>query len=121
MSERKEENTGKACDNMPSPERESAEARAEMPREKHTAAWLHYVGGLGEMVSFSAVAKRYFGKSPNWLLQRMHGYEVNGKKAMLKPEQYQVLTAALRDIAARLCQAADDIDAAADDGDYWNE
>ena len=97
------------------------EAAERLLKEKHTAAWLHYMNGLADLINFSAVAGRYFDKSPNWLLQRMHGYNVNGKKAMLKPEQYQVLTNAFRDMAAKLIKAADDIDAAADDGDYWDE
>lgn len=88
----------------------------ELRKEKHTASWLHYMRPLSDFINYSAIAKTYFKKSPNWLLQRMHGYEVNGKKAVLKPEQYAVLTGAYREIASFLLKAADDIDAAADDG-----
>jgi len=44
------------------------------------------------------------------LLQRLHGYVVNGKPARFKPEEYKILSDALRDIAAKALRAADAID-----------
>ena len=86
-----------------------------MLEEKNTAAWLNYME-LADYLNFSTIAEKYFDRKPSWILQRLHGFNVNGKKAMFKPEQYQVFTSALRDIAARLLRAADEIDAAPDDG-----
>lgn len=89
--------------------------RTALLAEKNTAVWVNYME-LADMLNFSQIAEKYFQRKPSWILQRLHGFEVNGKKAMFKPEQYQVLTAALRDIAARLLDAADEIDNAPADG-----
>ena len=61
---------------------------------------------------FTTIAKEYFKKSSNWILQRLHGYEVNGKPAQFKPGEITIFVKALRDIAAMLNQAADRIEKA---------
>ena len=63
-------------------------------------------------IVFSAIAKNYFKKSSNWILQRLHGYEVNGKPAQFKPGEITIFVKALRDIAAKLNEAADRIEQA---------
>lgn len=60
---------------------------------------------LSDYIVFSAIAKNYFKKSSNWILQRLHGYEVNGKPAQFKPREIAIFVKALRDIAAKLNEA----------------
>ena len=43
-------------------------------------------------------------------MQRLHGYEVNNKPARFKPEEFKILSDALRDIAAKALRIADAID-----------
>ena len=88
--------------------------REELAREKSGAVWLAMMDA-GDLVNFSAIAREYFGRSSNWLLQRLHGYDVNGKPARFKPKETTRLVEALRDIASRLTAAADCIDRAQDD------
>ena len=61
---------------------------------------------------FTTIAKEYFKKSCNWILQRLHGYEVNGKPAQFKPGEITIFVKSLRDIAAKLNEAADRIEQA---------
>ena len=88
--------------------------RDELAKEKSGAVWLAMMDA-GDLVNFSAIAREYFGRSSNWLLQRLHGYDVNGKPARFKPEETAKFVEALRDIASRLTTAADRIDKAQDD------
>lgn len=92
-------------------ERIYQKAKAELNKEKSGAVWVAMME-LGDYINFSGIAKEYFKKSANWLLQRLHGYKVNGKPATFKPEEYQQLTTAFREIAAQLNAAADRIEAA---------
>lgn len=57
------------------------------------------LGELPEAISFSYIAKKYFGKSRNWLYQRINGYNVNGKPAKFTKEEYDVFIQALNDIS----------------------
>lgn len=85
------------------------QARKELEKEKSGAAWMAMLS-LNDALNYSDMARTYFGKSANWLLQRLHGYVVNGKPARFKPEEYKILSDALRDIAAKALRAADAID-----------
>ncbi len=53
-------------------------------------------------VSMAFVAKTYFGKSRQWLYQRINGARVNGKPARLNAAECKVLENALHDIASKL-------------------
>lgn len=86
-------------------------AKKYLSQEKDGAVWLVMMEA-GELVNYSAIARKYFNKSGNWLLQRLHGYEVNGRPASFKPEEYATFTAALRDLARQLDKAAARIEAA---------
>ncbi len=91
-------------------------AREELAREKIGAVWLAMID-CADYVNFSAIARDYYNRSANWLHQRLHGYEVNGKPAQFKPEEVNTFAKALRDISAKLTAAADTIDAASVDAD----
>lgn len=84
-------------------------ARAYLSETKDGAIWLAMVD-INDLVNYSAIARQYFNKSSNWLLQRLHGNVVNGKPATFKPHEARLLSDALRDMATRLTAAADRID-----------
>ena len=88
-------------------------AKKELAKEKGGAVWLAMME-LSDYIVFSAIAKEYFKKSSNWILQRLHGYEVNGKPAQFKPGEITIFVKALRDIAAKLNEAAGRIEKAKD-------
>ena len=88
-----------------------AKAKKELSEEKDGAVWLAMME-LSDYIKFSAIAKNYFNKSSNWILQRLHGYEVNGKPARFKPEEMTVFVRALREISAKLNKCADRLEQA---------
>lgn len=53
-------------------------------------------------VSMSYVARHYFGKTRQWLHQRLSGAIVNGKPAKMTPEELKVFEAALHDLGGKL-------------------
>jgi len=54
---------------------------------------------ISQYVSLAMIAKNYFGKSKNWLYQRLYGYNVNGKPAKFTSEERNKLSLALEDIS----------------------
>ncbi|MCD8080168.1 MAG: DUF5053 domain-containing protein [Bacteroides sp.] len=57
---------------------------------------------IQDIVSFSYIAKKYFGKSRHWFYQRINGNTVNGKPARFTPEEIRTLKAALDDICGKI-------------------
>ena len=88
-----------------------AKAKRELAKGKSGAVWLAMFE-LSDYIKFSAIAKTHFNKSSNWILQRLHGYEVNGKPAQFKPEELVVFVQSLREIANMLNESADRIEQA---------
>lgn len=64
------------------------------------------LGELPEMVSFSYIAKKYFGKSRNWLYQRINGNLVNGKKARFTDNELKTFLNALNDVSEMIHQTS---------------
>ena len=60
------------------------------------------LGEIPEVISLSYIAKKYFGKSRNWLYQRINGYLVNGKPARFTDEERKKFVAAINDISDML-------------------
>lgn len=54
------------------------------------------------VISLSFIAKQYFGKTKEWLYQRINGNVVNGKPAKFTDEEKERLNFALKDIADKL-------------------
>lgn len=54
------------------------------------------------VISLAFIAKEYFGKTKEWLYQRINGNAVNGKPARFTEEEKETLNFALKDIAAKL-------------------
>lgn len=53
-------------------------------------------------ISLSTIAKEYFGKSRNWLYQRINGNLVNGKPAKFTTNEKAKLKEAINDIIGKL-------------------
>ncbi len=87
------------------------DVQKELSNIKYGAAWCCRMN-LSDYIKFSGIAKAYFNKSSQWIHQRLHGYIVNGKEAQFTEDEYKKFSDALRDIAAKLNKAADDIDKA---------
>ena len=64
------------------------------------------LGELPEAISFSYIAKKYFGKSRNWLYQRINGNIVNGKKARFTDNELQTFLNALKDVSEMIHQTS---------------
>lgn len=62
----------------------------------------HRLGGLEKAISLSYIAKTYFGKSKEWLYQRVNGYKVNGKPAQFTNEEKITFVNALQDLSRQL-------------------
>lgn len=60
------------------------------------------LGELSEVINLAFIARRYFGKSRQWLYQRIKGYTVNGKVATFTPEERDKFMAALDEIGSRI-------------------
>ncbi|HEY0298004.1 MAG TPA: DUF5053 domain-containing protein [Arachidicoccus sp.] len=57
---------------------------------------------VSEIVSMSYIAKKYFGKTSQWLYARINGNLVNGKPGALKPEEVKILNSAFKDISKKI-------------------
>lgn len=66
----------------------------------------HKMSGIAEAVSLSYIAKNYFGKSRAWLMQKVNGNTVNGKRAAFTPSESQQMREALLDLSQKLSKAA---------------
>jgi hypothetical protein len=57
---------------------------------------------IADAISLSYIAKHYFGKSKQWLSNKMGGYIIHGKPATFTEEEKQTLNAALADLSKRI-------------------
>ncbi|SFO62383.1 DUF5053 domain-containing protein [Prevotella sp. tf2-5] len=77
---------------------------AAMAREELAAR--HKMGNITEAISLSYIAKTYFGKSRAWLMQKVNGNTVNGKRASFTPSESKRMREALQDLSEKLSKAA---------------
>lgn len=83
-------------------------SKTALQRTKSGATWLALMD-LSDRIKWAGIAQK-MGKSNNWLLQRLHGYEVNGKPAKMKESEYESFVSELRKLAEQVNQAADAIE-----------
>lgn len=57
---------------------------------------------VSQIISLSYIAKNYFGKTRNWLYQRINGNTVNGKQSKFTPDELVQLQAALKDVGKKI-------------------
>ena len=55
-----------------------------------------------QFMSLAYIAKQYFGKSRQWIYQRVNGTIVNGKPARFTNQEIDILNAAIQDMGNRL-------------------
>lgn len=60
------------------------------------------IAKISKYISLSQIAKDYFGKSREWLYQRIKGYNVNGKPARFTPDELKTLSRALDEISQNI-------------------
>ena len=75
-------------------DRESSELYSKAIKEK--------LAEVSDGLSLAYIAKQYFGKSKEWLYQRLNGSVVNGKQAGFKREEVVKLQMAIRDFGNKL-------------------
>ena len=61
---------------------------------------------LSQYVSLAYIAEQYFGKSRQWLNNKLKGNLCNGKRSYLSPEEIQKLSSALVEISDEIKTAA---------------
>ena len=64
------------------------------------------LGDLPDALSFSYIAKKYFGKSRGWLMQKVNGNKVNGKIAVFTDEERLMFRRALQDLSEKMSAVA---------------
>lgn len=72
--------------------------------EKSIASYTMHerLGALTEAVNLAYIARHYFGKSRQWLYQRLKGQNVNGKPAKFTEEEEATFLKALEEIGGQL-------------------
>lgn len=60
------------------------------------------MGSLTEAINLAYIARHYFGKTRQWLYQRLKGQIVNGKPATFTPTEEQTFLMALNEIGLQL-------------------
>ncbi len=60
------------------------------------------LGSLSEAVNLAYIARHYFGKTRQWLYQRLKGQIVNGKPATFTPSEEETFVKALNEIGLQL-------------------
>lgn len=60
------------------------------------------MGALTEVVNLAYIARRYFGKTRQWLYQRLKGQVVNGKPAAFTESEEETFIKALHEIGLQL-------------------
>ena len=61
---------------------------------------------ISEIISLSFIAKHYFGKTKEWLYQRINGNIVNGKKARFTDNELKTFLNALNDVSEMIHQTS---------------
>lgn len=64
------------------------------------------LGDLPEALSLSYIAKKYFGKSRGWLMQKVNGNKVNGKVAAFTNDERLMFRRALQDLSEKMSVVA---------------
>lgn len=59
-----------------------------------------------DAISWSYIAKNYFGKSRSWLSQRINGLKIHNKEVQFTPEEKKKLMQALLDLSANIKETA---------------
>lgn len=66
----------------------------------------HKLSEIQNIISFSYIAENYFGKSRQWLSQRINRSIVNGKPVNFTADELGTLENALKDISAKILETS---------------
>lgn len=102
LSEMSDEERSRLQALMPQAVMEMAEGMRQETEEIYSRSVREKLGDILDGLSMSFIAKNYFGKSKEWLYQRLNGSTVNGKKAVFKREEIILLQNAIRDFGNKL-------------------
>lgn len=81
----------------------SADARLDNVERSVKEYTMHQqMGALTEVVNLAYIARKYFGKTRQWLYQRLKGQIVNGKPATFTPSEEATFMNALNEIGLQL-------------------
>lgn len=81
----------------------SAEKRMDNVESSIKAYTMHErMGSLTEVINLAYIARQYFGKTRQWLYQRLKGQVVNGKPATFTQAEEATFIKALQDIGLQL-------------------
>lgn len=78
-------------------------------RETQTETMKAQLSDLLISISWSDLARRYFGKSGSWLYHKLDGIDSNKKPTEFSEEEKYILKGALVDLSDRIRHAADNI------------
>lgn len=78
-------------------------------RETQTETMKAQLSDLLISISWSDLARRYFGKSGSWLYHKLDGIDGNKKPTEFSEEEKCILKGALVDLSNRIRHAADNI------------
>lgn len=78
---------------------QSVDEKLDVLEEKAIKAQLQEIS---EIISLSWIAKKYFGKTKNWLYQRINENIVNGKPCRFTNEEIEIFNHALKDISQKI-------------------
>ena len=87
-------------------ERDSRKIKRVIIERAEEAILRDKLGELPEAISFSYIARKYFGKSRNWLYQRINGNIVDGKKARFTDNELKTFLNALNDVSEMIHQTS---------------
>lgn len=60
-------------------------------------------------IKWGNISKDYFGFSRSWIYQRLNGYDGNGNECEFTDKQKETLREALRDLANKINETADNL------------
>lgn len=78
-------------------------------KETQTETMKAQLSDLLISISWSDLARRYFGKSGSWLYHKLDGIDGNKKPTEFSEEEKYILKGALVDLSDRIRHAADNI------------
>ncbi len=82
---------------------ESADKHLDKIEGTYNSYTMHQrMGQLTEIINLAYIARHYFGKTRQWLYQRLKGQEVNGKPAAFTESEEATFIQALHEIGLQL-------------------
>lgn len=67
---------------------------------------LQQLEGIEKYINMSSLSKKYFGKTKGWLYQRLHGYQVHGKRVSFNQNEKAIFSEALLSLSNNLREVA---------------